>query len=362
MEDKFMKKLYALLFFIFIGFMGCDDTSTPKEVPVQNISIDIDDILFIGQQTTIKTEFFPSDTTERNLSYFSSNENVLSINNSGIITPKGKGIATITVKCQNETEVNKTVSVYQTISKPNIINNSEEWGPFEKINGTGSSYHSVQEIGINNNVEIIINPNTIVEDIKFVISQHGKLSTINCETYSTRFSNVSITSNGRFEINNITIIDLQLDNNNGSIMNCDFLPQSINATYGTFHAMLSSDYTLKISRNIFRGRCHIYSYGNISMENNHFISSIHFYGWYTGITFQYNSIDMQYASLGSSSPIANIGYPTPNIDLSNNYWGTSDTSLIDNFIIDRNDSLSISYYVNYLPILTEKHELTPCLN
>jgi uncharacterized repeat protein (TIGR02543 family) len=52
------------------------------------------------------------------------------------------------------------------------------------------------------------------------------------------------------------------------------------------------------------------------------------------------------------------GNATPNIDLSNNYWGTTDTQLIDNFIIDRNDSLSINYYVNYLPILTEKPEFS----
>jgi hypothetical protein len=36
---------------------------------------------------------------------------------------------------------------------------------------------------------------------------------------------------------------------------------------------------------------------------------------------------------------------------SNNYWGTTDSSVIDALIRDRWDSLDVPYYVNYLPIL-----------
>ena len=38
---------------------------------------------------------------------------------------------------------------------------------------------------------------------------------------------------------------------------------------------------------------------------------------------------------------------------SNNYWGTTDSSVIDALIRDRWDSLDVPYYVNYLPILTD---------
>jgi len=43
----------------------------------------------------------------------------------------------------------------------------------------------------------------------------------------------------------------------------------------------------------------------------------------------------------------------------NNYWGTTDTSVIDDMIYDKNDSLSCDGYINYLPILIKPHADTP---
>ncbi len=38
------------------------------------------------------------------------------------------------------------------------------------------------------------------------------------------------------------------------------------------------------------------------------------------------------------------------LDLSNNYWGTTDTALLDQFIYDGNDDPYTDIYVNYLPL------------
>lgn len=125
---------------------------------------------------------------------------------------------------------------------------------------------------------------------------------------------------------------------------------------GALYVSVSDASTLELSENIFRGRCRFSTiFMRPTIRYNLFISSIEFFFSTSpneGI-FQYNTFDIQYASF--------VGNATPNIDFANNYWGTTDTSLIDNFIIDRNDSLSINYIVNYQPILTQKHELTPSL-
>jgi len=42
---------------------------------------------------------------------------------------------------------------------------------------------------------------------------------------------------------------------------------------------------------------------------------------------------------------------TADMDASQNYWGTSNTTLIDSMIYDKNDDSSCSSYINYLPIL-----------
>jgi hypothetical protein len=76
----------------------------------------------------------------------------------------------------------------------------------------------------------------------------------------------------------------------------------------------------------------------------------------TYTSFKNNTVDISTAFFGSNKTSRT---ETPNIDFSNNYWGTSDISRIDEFIFDKNDSLSINYVVNYQPILGEKHKLTP---
>jgi hypothetical protein len=42
-----------------------------------------------------------------------------------------------------------------------------------------------------------------------------------------------------------------------------------------------------------------------------------------------------------------------------NYWGTQDTQIIDQFIYDRNDDITCAGYIDYLPALTEPHPNTP---
>ncbi len=46
----------------------------------------------------------------------------------------------------------------------------------------------------------------------------------------------------------------------------------------------------------------------------------------------------------------------------NNYWNTTDTTVIDTMIIDRNDSLGCPGYLSYLPILAEPDPETPMLD
>jgi len=45
----------------------------------------------------------------------------------------------------------------------------------------------------------------------------------------------------------------------------------------------------------------------------------------------------------------------------NNYWGTTDTSIIDSMIYDKNDDIRCAGFIEYLPILTEPHPDTPIL-
>ena len=46
-------------------------------------------------------------------------------------------------------------------------------------------------------------------------------------------------------------------------------------------------------------------------------------------------------------------YPLPEpriIDLENNYWGTTDTALLDQWILDGNDNENVDIFIDYLPL------------
>jgi hypothetical protein len=52
------------------------------------------------------------------------------------------------------------------------------------------------------------------------------------------------------------------------------------------------------------------------------------------------------------------GCSTAHISAANNFWGTTDTNIIDSLIYDKKDNLSCAGYINYEPILTEPNEVT----
>jgi len=53
------------------------------------------------------------------------------------------------------------------------------------------------------------------------------------------------------------------------------------------------------------------------------------------------------------------GYDGPAMTATENYWGTTDTEVIDTMIYDRNDDINCAGFIDYLPILTEPHPDTP---
>jgi hypothetical protein len=53
------------------------------------------------------------------------------------------------------------------------------------------------------------------------------------------------------------------------------------------------------------------------------------------------------------------GYDDGFLEAPNNYWGTTDTGMIDQMIFDANDDISSADVINYLPILSAPDALTP---
>ncbi len=82
-------------------YSECNVNVTTKEVPIDTISLDKEDItLNIGESFQFKATIEPSNATDHNLTWLSSDPDVVSVNN-GKITGIKQGTALITVKSKN---------------------------------------------------------------------------------------------------------------------------------------------------------------------------------------------------------------------------------------------------------------------
>ena len=122
-------------------------TPTPENqnVEVKDISLNKNSLgLIIGNSDTLTANITPSNATNKSVTWSSSNSSIISVDNSGKVTAKAIGSATITAKTANGKEAiatvtsdvknitltvgNQTISKYGTITSTNITVNIDANG------------------------------------------------------------------------------------------------------------------------------------------------------------------------------------------------------------------------------------------
>jgi len=105
----------------------CTVTVSKVYVKVSDINVNIEDVsLTPGDTTQIKVTINPSDATDQNVTYTSSDESVVTVSSDGVITAVGGGVATITVTVDG---VSKTIKVTVVVHV-----NSIEISPSGEVN------------------------------------------------------------------------------------------------------------------------------------------------------------------------------------------------------------------------------------
>jgi uncharacterized protein YjdB len=85
----------VLIFSLFVSanFYSCD-----KTIPVTGVALDQNEAtLEVGKTLQLKAEIKPSDATNSNLRWESSDNNVTNVSNKGIVTAKAPGYAKVSV-------------------------------------------------------------------------------------------------------------------------------------------------------------------------------------------------------------------------------------------------------------------------
>jgi putative aldouronate transport system substrate-binding protein len=93
-----MKKVVSLILCIAVIMSFALSVSALKAIPVQSIKLqESSAVLKVGESVSLNVVFTPANTTQKFLTYTTSNKNVASINAAGKVTATGSGTAVITV-------------------------------------------------------------------------------------------------------------------------------------------------------------------------------------------------------------------------------------------------------------------------
>jgi altronate dehydratase len=93
----------------------CTVTVSPKEIPLTGVSLNkASTILVVGESEELIAEITPSNATNQNITWSSSNTTVAEVSEAGVVTAKNAGTANITVTTDDG---NKTASCNVTVNK-----------------------------------------------------------------------------------------------------------------------------------------------------------------------------------------------------------------------------------------------------
>lgn len=266
-----------------------------------------------------------------------------------------------------------------------IINTNTTW------NLAGSPYLLISEVQIAEGVTLTIEPGVVVNTPGYYggpgiggkISIWGSLSAVGTGEANITFNGVHL----QLRASNTTELIMQYTKYNGGKID------NVGVTGDEPRILVIRDSRLEdvdrmdfgnvvegsfIERNIFNRCKTILIWTNetagsqkLYIRNNYFLDPLDDVDWIKGgisiggysqlaselVIVAYNS----FISTNKTALSVNLQPQDAQFTALNNYWNTTDTSVIDSMIYDRNDDLAIGGYVTYIPFLTEPHPDTPTL-
>ncbi|MDR0541908.1 MAG: Ig-like domain-containing protein [Dysgonamonadaceae bacterium] len=176
MKSKFLLSLPVIA--LLSVFTACEEKG--NNVDIQGISLSKTSVTLKPEQTeTIVATLFPDNATNKNLTWSSSDGNVATVDNEGLITAVGVGSATISVVAASDLSIKATCSVTVSWESLNNVsgNVSGTWNKNTTVNVSGHiTVPEGQTLTIEEGVQVIFDDNGVGADhtgIEFMVD--GKL-------------------------------------------------------------------------------------------------------------------------------------------------------------------------------------------
>jgi hypothetical protein len=239
-----------------------------------------------------------------------------------------------------------------------------------------SPYNLISNVQISEGITLTIEPGVIVNGNNLSVQAWGNLNAVGTGSLKIRFNDTIIipgyTSNTSYiNIGFAEIVrgDFFRPNDAHSRLN---LTDSVIRDTGSFLYLWYPTADCYIERNIFY-RTKGISVGidgtrKIYIRNNAFYEQLQSFNRTFAIenwaSYGTSEMVVMYNSFLSTDRIAVAlpsGYDSARMIAQYNYWNTTNSSLIESMIFDRNDDLGSAGYITYTPFLTSPHPDTPSL-
>jgi hypothetical protein len=129
-----MKKLLTLLLLATL-FVSCssDDDNEPRKIDITSIAIEpIDKDLYVGDEYQLKAKYSPENAETPNYTWKSSNTDIASVSDKGILTAKAEGNVTISAS-YGEISNSINLKIFNTLFGYKFGSSKEEINPEVKI-------------------------------------------------------------------------------------------------------------------------------------------------------------------------------------------------------------------------------------
>lgn len=177
-----MKRLLSLVLCIVFVLSLAIPASAVQAVPVKSISLGQASItLEVGKSYTLKPVFAPANTTQKLLSFSTSNKAVILIDAKGNLTAVGAGNAIITVASQSENSISAKLNVTVTKQAPVKLSfclSQTGWGGEAVDPELMKDVQKVIEEKTNTELEVIAPPQSTYNDKLNVMLASGQIPDI----------------------------------------------------------------------------------------------------------------------------------------------------------------------------------------
>lgn len=184
-----------------------DNDEAPSNIPVKGVTLDKNTHTFkVGETVQLIATILPSDATNKDITWTSSDTNKAIVSTNGLITAKAEGSATITVTTKDGS---KTATCILTIQPIENIDNNEFIG--KRFTITGLNYNNYFHFVALINADVSMNTKVLKMEVRGtnivnLINGNNDGCTLFCDT-SGEVSNSQYTTINSGNANSVNVVD-----------------------------------------------------------------------------------------------------------------------------------------------------------